>query len=232
MDYFASLFEFIVVRLRLPLPSLLSFCFSFSFSFSVSFLEEDCSTYNLLEPARRGMVGAEGDLFLSWIHLAQDAYPKFRSTGSDCFWALCMLQVHRTVPGSDQEQHRKHRKPLSQLSFLAQKSTYGVSVLRTAPGWPTSRSMTSIGHFFYFVFIHGREPKFFLGRFSADTRVPQVSKQLSKTLYIYIYVSRVGHAWSQTSGVFWQSGEKCLRHDQISVKKLDLEGVISTHRVP
>ena len=95
-----------------------------------------------------------------------------------------MLLVHRTVPGSDQEQHRKPRKPLSQLSFLAQKSTYGVSNIRTAPGSPTSRGMTSTGHFFYFVFMYSRDPKFFLDRFSADTRVPELSKQLSKTLYI------------------------------------------------
>ena len=132
------------------------------------------------------MVGAEG---ISWpIHLAQGAYPNLKQTSSDCSWALCMSLVPRTTPRSDQEEYRKPSKPLSQLAFLAQKSTYGVSPVRTAPGWPTSRSMTSIGHFFYFLFIHSRVPKIFLGRFSADTRVPELSKQLSKTSYIYIYI--------------------------------------------
>ena len=132
------------------------------------------------------MVGAEG---ISWpIHLAQGAYPNLKQPRSACSWALCRSLVPRTTPRSDQKDHRKPRKPLSQLSFLAQKSTYGHSPVRTAPGWPTSRSRTRVRYFFYFVFIHSRDPKFFLGRFSADTRVPELSKQLSKTSYIYIYI--------------------------------------------
>ena len=75
----------------------------------------------LLEPARRGMVGAKGDLSFPPMHRAQGAYPNLKPTSSDCFCTLRMLRVPRTIPRSGQEQHRKSRKPLSQLSFLAQK---------------------------------------------------------------------------------------------------------------
>ena len=73
---------------------------------------------------------------------------------------------------------------------------------------------------FYFVFIHIRDPKIFLDRFSADTRVPELSKQLSQTSYIYISIYRVGHACSQTSGVFWQLDEKRLRRDKYVPPKI------------
>ena len=98
-----------------------------------------------------------------------------------------MVPVPRTIHTSHQEAHRKPRKPLSQLSFLAQKSTYAGSGVRTVPGWPTSRSMTSIGLFFYFVFIHSQVPKIFLGRFSAGSASPS-SLNSSPTRYIYIYM--------------------------------------------
>ena len=68
-------------------------------------------------------------------------------------------------------------------------------------------------YFFIFFFMYTPVPKKILGRFSADTRVPQASKQLSQTSYIYIYVSRVGHTISETSVMIWQSDEKRLRRD-------------------
>ena len=126
-----------------------------------------------LEPARRGMVGAEGIL-------DQSTLPRMHIKR-----VLIVSEPTRTIPRTDQEEHPKPRKPLFQLSFLAQKSTYGISPDRTAPG----RGSTQIRIFFYFVFTQPG-PSIFLMSILGRHAGPPRSLNSSPILY----VSRVGHA--------------------------------------
>ena len=133
------------------------------------------------------MVGAEGDLSSRPIHRAQGAYPNLKPTSSDCFCTLRMLRVPRTIPRSGQEQHRKSRKTLSQLSFLTQKSTW--TVLHSEPHLadPPPRGARRPHYFFIFSLGTPRSQKISQGSGHLPPHSSRLSNSHTSVIPVYIY---------------------------------------------